>query len=237
MSARIVWIDCETTGTDPYRDRVVEVALIDTGRSITHLIDPGIPIPEEATAVHGITDEDVRGCPTFAEIAHDLQERLSGEDVVLGGYNSASFDVCILDAELRRAGQPGLHLSIKRDVDVMRIWNALEPRSLEGAVRRYLGVDHEDAHGSEADAVAVAEVFGAMGLSVEDAMALTFDESAVDRDGRFRIEDGVVVFAFGKHEGKRIVTEPDYLRWMLSADFSPEVKAICRRALERTEAA
>ena len=73
----IIFFDLETTGIDTARDRIVEISMIKImpdGEEITRTrrLNPGMPIPPEATAVHGITDDDVKDCPTFAQVAKSL---------------------------------------------------------------------------------------------------------------------------------------------------------------------
>lgn len=102
----LVAIDTETTGKDPHLDRIVEIAaVIWKGGEVTErnrwLVDPGCPIPEEARQVHGISDDDVRGKPKFADVAGEVLA--SVENAIPVAYNAA-FDRDFLRAELARAG-------------------------------------------------------------------------------------------------------------------------------------
>jgi DNA polymerase-3 subunit epsilon len=101
----VVAIDTETTGRDPATDRIVEVAaVVWDGTDVVHrsnwLVDPGRPIPQEATDVHGLTDADVAGKPSFAEILPALIEVLAGR--VPLAYN-AHFDRQFLIEEYNRS--------------------------------------------------------------------------------------------------------------------------------------
>ena len=103
----LVFFDLETTGINISTDRIVEISYLKVfpdGReeSKTMRINPGRPIPPEATAVHKITDADVADCPTFKEVAKTIAADLEGCD--LAGYNSNRFDVPLLVEELLRAG-------------------------------------------------------------------------------------------------------------------------------------
>ena len=103
----IVFFDLETTGVDPAKDRIIELAFIklnpDGKRdNFVKRINPGMPIPPESTAFHGIKDEDVKDSPLFKNIAHDLYEWIKGCD--MGGYNSSKFDLPLLAEEFLRAG-------------------------------------------------------------------------------------------------------------------------------------
>lgn len=234
---RVVAFDLETTGTDPAKDRIVEICLAPVGEAPrTIRVDPGVPIPEAATRVHGIRDEDVRGLPRFAHVAADVQRAVA--DAVLLGYNSRSFDTPLLDAELKRAGQRGLDLDALREIDVMRVWNAVEPRTLAGAAQRWLGAAHETAHSAEADAVAALAVWSRIaetaGLTAEAGIRLTKPANEVDRAGKFAIDEaGRVVLTFGKHQGKPVNSvDPAYLVWMSENDFPSSTKAVIARLIE-----
>lgn len=107
LTRPLVFFDLETTGTNISRDRIVEISVIKlmpdgTVIEKTRRINPEMPIPAEATAVHHITDDDVRNEPTFRQIAVSLAQMLSGCDIA--GYNSNRFDVPLLDQEFERAG-------------------------------------------------------------------------------------------------------------------------------------
>ena len=90
----LAFFDLETTGTDPSRDKIVEIAVIrvDPGgerEATTHRINPERPIPPEATAVHGIADSDVASAPRFLEVARPLLDTLKDAD--LAGFNVRRF--------------------------------------------------------------------------------------------------------------------------------------------------
>lgn len=253
--SRVIWFDLETTGTDPYQDRIVEIAMITdspgdlAGPRFETRINPGVPIPASATEIHGITDEDVADERTFAELAPRIQELVGSGLTVLAGYNIRRFDTILLDAELKRAGERGLPRDeygriATREIDLYQIWQRCEPRTLVSASSRFAGVDLEDAHSAGADTRVLPKVLAGMaseyGLSLSDVSELarlSIPDGALDRDHRFaREEDGTVVFAFGKHKDKPASSQPGYLRWMLSKDFSEETKAFAKILLEAPEA-
>ena len=240
MANHIRWLDLETTGTNPATDRIVQLAILDEEGTVLfeQIVDPGIPIPAEATAVHGITDADVADEPHFIALAPDVQGLLTYDDPIVAGYNSRRFDVPLVDAELRRAGMAGLDLATIREIDVYLAWLALEPRTLEGAVRRWL--PHAAAgfkgHVAQDDAVwtrlVAREMMLRLGLGPDELERLSKPADEVDRFGRFRRrEDGVIVFAFGKYEGVPAASQPGYLRWILGTDFAEETKEWTRRIL------
>ena len=159
----IVFFDLETTGVEVAKDRIVEIGIVKlfpdgTRESKVRLINPTIPIPEEAAEVHGITDDKVKGEPTFKQLAKNLHAYLKGCD--LGGYNSNRFDVPLLVEEFLRCGiefpEPTTNM-----IDVFKIFTINEQRTLEAAVKFYCDKDLEDAHSAEADINATIDVFEA----------------------------------------------------------------------------
>jgi DNA polymerase III subunit epsilon len=243
-------LDLETTGTDARVDRIVEVCVLlvrPNGQveEWTRRLNPGIPIPPGATAVHGITDADVAHAPAFEEVAPELLALLDGCD--LCGFNLKRFDLRVLYAEFARVDRT-LPLDGRAVVDPLEIFHAYERRDLSAAVRFYCGRDHDGAHGAAADVRATAEVLDAMltryadlPRSVAGLHQLFKDSKAADSGGRFVRVEGEVRFAFGKHRGQPLATvarrEPDYLKWMLTQDFFDDTKALVRDALARAQSA
>ena len=243
----LVVFDLETTGTDPATDRVVEIAVLrvetDGTRSArARRVNPERPIPPEATALHGIRDEDVQDAPTFRQIARSLLGWLDGAD--LAGFNILRFDLPLLERELRDCGLD-LGRAERRVVDAMAIFHRKERRDLSAAVRFYLGRDHEGAHSAQVDVEAAAAVLEAQLLRYEDLPRSIGDLAAwigpergegAERT-KFTFRDGVPVFAFGRHLGRSVDEvareAPDYLRWLLAADFPPEAKRLVADWLER----
>lgn len=246
----VVFLDLETTGLQIGTDRIIEMAVIrlSPGGNVLEKVrrfNPGIPIPPEASAVHGITDADVADEPPFAARAKSLLELLEPCDLV--GFNLRRFDLPMLLAEFRRAGL-ALDVDSRRVVDVQMIFHREEPRDLGAAVRFYLDRELEDAHSALADIRATAAVLTAQldrydGLPRDMAGLDEYCdeirpfETEVDRwfstDG-----EGARVFRRGKHRDRRLDDvareSPDYLTWMLSADDMDEgVLEVVRSALSR----
>ena len=234
-------LDCETTGTSPQHDRIIEVAVVKfkpEGRPsrFVRRVDPGVPISAAATSVHGLTDQDVAGCPPFAAIAPGLARFLQGAD--LAGYNIARFDLPLLLAEYRRADLE-LTLTDRSVIDVQRLYHRLEPRDLAAAVRHYLGHDHQDAHRAVADARATAAVLDRMLARYSDLPRTVAELHAclteTDLAGRLRREDGRLLLGFGKYAGCPLGEvahhDPGYLAWLLGQEFLPDFKEVVARAL------
>ncbi|MFQ5536123.1 MAG: exonuclease domain-containing protein [Gemmatimonadota bacterium] len=244
----LVFFDLETTGLNLQKDRIVELALIKVtpqGDVLERVrrFNPGIPIPPEASAVHGLTDEDVAHEAPFCARARALAQLLEGCD--LAGFNVRRFDVPMLVNEFRRCGVD-FSLEGRRIIDMQNIFHREEPRDLSAAARFYLGREHEEAHTALGDIRTSAAVLGAQLQKYPhlprdlDGLHDYCEEYAPTRtevDRWFSIENGERVFRRGKHQGRTLSevarTEPDYLRWMLKApDMDPDVQAIVRDALE-----
>lgn len=243
LTRPLVLIDLETTGTNAQLDRIVQLAVIALGadgsrRDKVRLINPGVPIPASATAVHGITDEAVMDAPTFKEVARGLAALLEGADI--GGYNVRRFDWSMLCAEFRRAG-----VTIeeqRRFVDAQAIFFLKHPRTLAAAAKVYCDEDFTAAHDALADIRMTERVLAAqldthaeLPGTVDELDALLFpeDPSVIDKSGKFRWRDGEATVAFGRHAG-RPMREVDvgFYGWMLSADFPADTKAIAAAAIE-----
>jgi len=242
----LAFFDLETTGIRPDSDRIVEICVVVAhpgGRreTYTRRVNPGQPIPPSATAVHGITDADVSREPLFPEIAPEVMRIFEGAD--LAGFNIISFDVPLLEAEFARAG-----LLFRREgrrlLDAQRIFHIREPRTLSGAVRFYVGREHEGAHGAEADVLATVDVLDAqldhykdLPRDVEALARACIPAGWIDVQGKIRWAGDEVVLEVGKHRGKTlrhlVQAEPSYLRWMADkSDFPADTRAIIREALE-----
>lgn len=243
----IVVFDIESTGLSPRKDRIVELAAVrintDGSEEIkTWLLNPGVPIPKETTDIHGITDDIVKDCPTFAERAKEIAAFFENAD--LSGFNSDRFDIPCLEEEFARAGI-NLAVSSRRRIDVQRIYHKMHPRDLSSAVREYLDRDHALAHEAEADAVATAEILKAQlvrhpqiprTVAEIDSWIAPADPFNADRDGLFRWKDGEWTVNFGKKKGeslkKVMLNEPNFLKWMIKGDFPADARMIASDALK-----
>ena len=241
--------DLEATGTDVAQDRIVDVAVVrfeidGTENKFSSLVNPGMPIPPEATAIHKITNEMVAGEPTIKDLAPKLLEIFDGADI--SGFNAAKYDIPLLTNELKRAGFDW-PLTGKRVVDSFTIFQRKERRDLTAAYKFYCKKDLTGAHRAEADVRATAEILFAQvehyadlpkDMAGLDAFCSAVDPSRVDADGKFVWKSGEAAFGFGnKHKGKtlREVTAQDrgYINWMVDkGNFSADVVRICREALE-----
>ena len=232
--------DLETTGTNVAKDRIVEISILkvhpDASReSRTWLVNPGMYIPKESTAVHGISDDDVKDSPKFAEIAPKVMEMITGCD--LGGFNSNRFDVPLLAEELLRSGID-FDLSKFKLVDAQTIFHKMEPRNLTAAYKFYCRKELTNAHSAEADVLATFEVLDAQVVHYEELPNEIAGLSEFSHHSRFADlagfiafdEDEKEIFTFGKYKGQRVkdVFQKDlgYYGWIQNADFPLYTKKV-----------
>ena len=243
----IAFIDVETTGLRPYTDMIVELSILKihpngTEEYKSHRINPGIPIPTEATAIHGITDKDVADEPPYRQYAKSILDFL--EDCDISGFNVIKFDLPFIEAESRRAGfefsRQGRQL-----IDSQVIYHQRDPRDLKAAYMKYCGKELVNAHEAKEDATAAAEildsqleVYGDLPRDVYGLCALCYQtpNNYMDAEGKFIWSEGAVVCNFGKkHMGHKLkdiaMEDPSYLDWITRSDFSAEVREMAINAL------
>lgn len=227
----IVFFDLETTGISIQDDRIVELYAVrikpdGSKQEIHHYIHPGKEIPEEATEVHGITNEMVADKPNFSELS--LEISIFFKDADLAGFNIRRFDVPLLMEEFHRCGRYPILLRNCKVLDPFVIFLKKEPRNLAAALNFYCQETHEEAHSAKADVEATMKVFAKqleqyqdLGNTVNEIDAYV-SEGFFGLDQKFRInKKGEVVFNFGKNNGKPIAADPDYLRWMYKDSNMP----------------
>ena len=230
----IVFFDLETTGVNISKDRIVEISVLKVHpngkeEQRTIRVNPEMPIPKEASEVHGIYDEDVKECPTFKEIAKELARFMEGCD--LGGYNSNRFDVPLLAEEFLRVGVD-FDMRKRKFVDVQTIFHKMEQRTLSAAYRFYCDKCLEDAHSAAADTTATYEVLKAqlerygdkLENNIEFLSKFSTQNNTVDFAGFIVYnEKGEEVFNFGKNKGvpveKVLKEQPGYFSWIINSEF------------------
>ncbi|MGP1421563.1 MAG: exonuclease domain-containing protein [Tannerella sp.] len=234
----LVFFDLETTGVNICKDRIVEISYLKISpngkeEGKTRRINPEMPIPPEATAIHGITDEDVKDCPTFKEIAKSLASQIEGCD--LAGFNSNRFDIPLLAEEFLRANV-NIDLSKRKFVDVQTIFHKMEQRTLQAAYKFYCDKELADAHSAEADTKATYEVLKAqldrypdLKNDVKFLSEYSSFTNNVDFAGRMIYNDkGEEVINFGKYKGRLVTevlqTDPGYYAWIIGGDFPLNTK-------------
>jgi len=182
---RQVVLDTETTGLAADQGhRIIEIGCVElvnrrlTGRTLHVYLNPERPVDEAATEVHGLTWEDLRDKPRFAEVSERLLSFVDGAEVLI---HNASFDLAFLDAELARVGGGRFAGACAAVLDTLLMARELHPgkrNSLDALCDRYeVSNAHRTLHGALLDAELLAEVYLAMTRG-QDSF-----EIALDGDG------------------------------------------------------
>lgn len=236
----VIFFDLETTGTSINTDRIVEISYLKVypngnEESKTLRVNPEMPIPDEASKVHGIYDADVADCPTFKEVAKNIAKDFEGCD--LAGFNSNRFDIPVLAEEFLRA-EVDIDMSRRKFIDVQVIFHKMEQRTLSAAYKFYCGKELNDAHAAEADTRATYEVLKSQLDRYEELrndIAYLAEFSSFNRNvdfaGRMVYDDkGVEIFNFGKYKGMSVAEvlkkDPGYFGWIIGNDFTLNTKAM-----------
>ena len=240
----IIFFDLETTGVDVSKDRIVEICYIKVwpnGNEVsrTMRINPGMHIPEQSSAVHGIKDEDVKDCPLFKEVAKDIANDFQGCDIA--GFNSNRFDLPMLAEEFLRA-QVDIDLTRHRAIDVQVIYHKLEQRTLSAAYKFYCNAELVNAHSALADTRATYEILQAQLDRYPDVLQNDMEFLSqfssftrnVDFAGRMVYDDvGNEIINFGKYKGEKVETvlarDPGYYAWIMNGDFPLNTKQVLTR--------
>jgi len=245
----IVFFDLETTGLDYKYDRIIEIGatkISPDGKKETLLkkINPGMRIPKEVQNLTGISNEDVAGCPSFAEAADEIMRFFGDSD--LGGYNVHRFDAKVMDEECRRAGLD-FNLPQRFVLDAQIIFHQKEKRDLSAAYQYYCGKKLVGAHSAQVDTDATVDILMAQIERYEDLprdvealhhFCRSDRERFVDNEGKLFWRDGEAVFNFGKYKSqplKKVAqSHADYLQWIVSPDrrFGQDLVDICYNAMQ-----
>jgi DNA polymerase-3 subunit epsilon len=238
LTKPIVFFDIEATGLDIAKDRIIEISILKIfedqhEESYTYRINPECHIPETSTKIHGITDKDVKDCPTFKNLSKTISKIIEGCDI--GGFNSNRFDIPLLAEEFLRCDND-IDLRRCHFIDVQTIFHKMEKRTLEAAYSFYCNKELINAHSALADAKATYEVLQAQldrYPSLENNVATLSEFSSqnrnVDYSGRMIYnEKDEPIFNFGKFKGKRVADvlkiEPNYYAWVMNNDFPLDTK-------------
>jgi DNA polymerase-3 subunit epsilon len=236
----VIIFDLETTGLNLVSDRIVEISVIkvypDGSEEIkTRRINPCIPIPAEATAIHKITNEDVKDCPVFGSVAKSLAAYIAGCDLV--GYNLLKFDVPLLAEEFLRA-EVNVDFRKVKIIDVQNIFHKMEQRTLVAAYKFYCNKNLDHAHNAEADTKATYEilqsqldVYPALQNDVKFLSEFSVHTQNFDYANRIGVDkDNEPVFNFGKHKGQKVKEifqiEPSYYSWIMNGEFTLDTKRV-----------
>jgi len=240
----LIFFDLETTGVSMTKDKIIELCAIkvhpDKSREMMlQRFYPEMPIPPSASEIHGITDEMVKGEPTFREKAKDIATFFANCD--LAGYNIAKFDIPLLVEELLRAGLDENPFENVKVIDSLSIYFKKEPRNLSAALKFYANEEMVNAHSAEADVEATIKVLNGQLEKYSDLPSTTDalhefsyqENDFLDYDRKFsRDKNGNIIFMFGKNKGLPVAENPGMVKWMIDKDFSEHTKFIARKILK-----
>ena len=239
LEKSIIYFDIESTGVETESARIVELACIKynpdgTLEEKTIKVNPTIPIPLEASEVHGITDDMVKDLPTFKQYAQAIRDWF--KDCDLAGFNSNNYDVPLLSAEFERAGLEGIDWNPTL-FDVLTLYRKLFPNTLSDVYKRLTGKELEGAHGALADITATKEIGDIIfPMLVEQSETLIEtpkdvdeylqgDKKRFDLAGKMYIDvDGVVKWNFSKNKDKAVLADAGFLNWFNQQGFPQESK-------------
>jgi len=207
---RPIYYDTETTGIRNDKDRIIELAAFDPieNRTFCQFINPGFPIPPEATAIHHITDEMIANASSFKDVAESFIAFCPPSETVLIAHNNDAFDKLFLQQEFKRSG---LEFPQFRFIDTLkwaRKYRADLPRHTLQSLREVYGLPANQAHRALDDVTVLHQVFSAMidDLSIEKVLELLARPQILSR------------MPFGKHQGKLLADVPkDYVAWLASS--------------------
>ncbi|MEP7323336.1 MAG: 3'-5' exonuclease [Saprospiraceae bacterium] len=256
----LVFLDLEATGPNFLRDRIMQLAMIKCKPDGSILewnqyINPGVPITEEAYAIHKIDSSMIARKPTFLQLADEIHSFIGKAD--LAAYNSYKLDIPLLMEEFNRAGKTW-DITSRKIIDVQRIFHKMEPRTLKAALKFYCGKEMESAHDALADTKAIVEIFkgqiqkyenqnlideegkeypAPVQRNIESLHQFTNDQNMVDVTHRLKYNaEGAMVFNFGKYVGQPVIDvfkrDRNFYHWIQNKEFSIQVKSILKKVFQ-----
>lgn len=206
MPARPIFYDTETTGVRPDSDRIIEIAAYDPVRDLTfeQLVNPGISIPPDATAIHNITNEMVSAAPNFGEVCKRFIEFCDG-DVVLIAHNNDGFDVHFLRNEFGRHQVEMPSWKFLDSLKWARRYRPDLPRHTLQFLRETYKIPANNAHRALDDVIVLHRVFSNMvdDLDIDTVYQLINRPRTIQH------------MPFGKYQGTPLKDVPaDYLKWL-----------------------
>lgn len=208
-SLRPIFYDTETTGIRTDKDRIIEIAAYDPVRQRTFekLINPGCPIPSDATAIHNISNDMVADQPAFPEVAREFIDFCEG-NIILIAHNNDNFDMPILRSEFTRHQIEMPAWNFFDTLKWARRYRTDLPRHTLQILREIYGIPANNAHRALDDVVVLHQVFSLMtdDLDIEQVVALI---------NRPREAKEITHMPFGKHAGTLLKELPkNYITWL-----------------------
>jgi len=247
ISKVLVTLDLETTGVWVDHDKIIEIALIKSypdGKEeiFNKKVNPSIRIPKIVTQLTGIGNEDVANECKFYEIAQEVLDFIGEAEIA--GYNIEKFDLPLLEREINESGLQ-FNWRNHKIYDAQKAYHINEKRDLTAAYKFYCKKELINAHSALADTKATLEIIknqvaqygeGNNNIEILDNFQYKKDENFYDDQRKFRWWNGKLYMMFGKYARKYTLQEVakkdrKYLQWILSADFSEDIKILINNAL------
>ena len=211
MQYRLIFYDTETTGTRPDRDRIIEIAAYDPleNRTFSSLINPKMPIPEESSRIHNITDDMVKEAPDFSAVGKEFFDFCYG-NCVLVAHNNDAFDKLFLYHESQRESLTLPSFSYIDSLKWARKYRPDLPKHSLQFLREIYGIEENNAHRALDDVIVLARIFQTMidDLSVPAILSLLSSKPKPP-----------TTMPFGKYQGKPLAEIPkDYVAWLEKND-------------------
>lgn len=263
LNKPLVFLKVATTGMEPLDkkgkkgDRIIEISItkINTDRTVktgTRLVNPGIPIPQQATFINGITDSDVVNMPSFADIASNLYTFIGDSD--FAGFSIANFDLKFLVEEFNRAGIP-FTVYGRKIIDLSTIYHKMEPRDFRSATAKFTNYELKDApiKSETTNNISIGILNGMVNeYSKFDEKFNNANVSVLDdnfnRNKRYMdIQKNIMlnnnnkpVFAFGKYSGMIISeimkSDPGYCDWCINvSDLPGDTKLLIKKITDKAQ--
>ncbi len=259
----LVFLKVATTGMEPIDkkdkpgDRIVEISITRieadrmTVKTGTRLVNPGFPIPAEATLINGITDADVANMPKFADIAQNLYSFIGDAD--FAGFSLTNFDLRFLTEEFNRVGIP-FTVYGRKIIDLSSIYNQMDKRDFRAAASKFAGQELSDSPiSSETANITSINILNGMVANYSsderfinanpDMLDETFNKNKNTLDIQNNIilnKDKKPVLNFGKYKGLLVadmmMSDPGYCDWCINvSDMPSDTKLILKRIIEKAK--
>lgn len=206
MKNRPIYYDTETTGLDPSKDRIIEIAAYDVylNKTFSSLVNPEMLIPQSSSDICNITNEMVKDSPTFQQVGKEFIEFCQGDPILIA-HNNDSFDIHFLINEFKRVN---LAMPTWRFIDTLkwaRKYRPDLPRHSLQYLREIYGIEANNAHRALDDVIILEKLFSQMIDDLDYLTVLTLMEK----------KQKTVRMPFGKHQGKPLSEVPrNYFLWL-----------------------
>ena len=246
LTKPLAFYDLETTGLNTSTDKIVSITItkLMPDESIEKkysIINPEMLIPQESVDLHGITNEMVKGKPTFKQLSQGIYEFMKDCDLV--GYNNNYYDNSLLQEEFAKCDIDYPNKDVA-SVDCCFIFKHFQKRDLTAALKHYCNEEMMNAHDSEADADATMKIFLAQiekhpelkDKTIKEISDFCNPNNRVDWQGKIVYDkDGDYIYNFGASKGQKVKDNPGFAKWVLKKDFPLTLKVLLMGILDELE--